>query len=66
MAELKPLTGQEAVNELIDHFLGASWYVVDPLGVTQVNAIAVDEIKKKFPNKPERKWWNRRAGDGNG
>ena len=63
MAELKPLTGQEAVNELIDHFLGKGWYVVDPLGVSQVNAIAVDEIKKRFPHKPKRKWWNRRAGE---
>ena len=65
MAELKPLTGQEAVDELIDHFLGKDWYVVDPLGVSQVNAIAVDEIKKRFPNKPKRNWWNRRVGDGN-
>lgn len=66
MAELKPLTGQEAVDELIEHFLGVRWYVVDPLSTAQVNAIAVDEIKKKYPNEPKRKWWNRRAGDKDG
>ena len=63
MSELKPLTGQEAVDELIDHFLGEDWYVVDSLGVKQVNAIAVDEIKKRFPHKLKRKWWNRRVGE---
>lgn len=48
MEPLKPLAPQEALNELIDYFLGKDWYVVDPLGPTQVNAIAVDEIKHKF------------------
>lgn len=48
MEPLKPLAPQEALNELIDYFLGENWYVVDPLGPSQVNAIAVDEIKRKF------------------
>ena len=51
MSELKPINGQEAINILIDHFLGKSWYVVDPLSTSQVNAIAVDEIKHKFPKR---------------
>lgn len=48
MEPLKPLAPQEALNELIVYFLGKDWYVVDPLGQTQVNAIAVYEIKHKF------------------
>ncbi|MDP4117695.1 MAG: hypothetical protein Q8873_00680 [Bacillota bacterium] len=51
MSKLKPLSGQEAMNELIDHLLGKNWYVVDPLSTTQVNAIAVGDIKRKFPKR---------------
>lgn len=48
---LKPLTAQEAFNELIDHLLGEDWYCTDPLGPTQVNAIVVDTIKRIYPKK---------------
>lgn len=48
MASLNSLDGQEALNVLIEHFLGPEWYVTDPLGPKQVNAIAVDEILKKY------------------
>lgn len=60
MDELKPLTAPEALCELADYFLGDDWYVADPLGVTQVNAIIVDEIKKKYPNRKR----SRRAKNG--
>jgi hypothetical protein len=32
----------------IDYLLGADWYVVDPLGQTQINEIALDEILAKY------------------
>ena len=48
---LKPLEAQEALNMLIDHLLGDDWYCVDPLGPKQVNAVAVDEIIRKYPKK---------------
>lgn len=48
LTNLEPLQAQEALNILIDHFLGEDWYVSDPLGPTQVNAIAVDEILSKY------------------
>lgn len=57
MDELKPLTTPEALCELADYFLGDDWYVADSLGVNQVNAIIVNEIKKKYPNRKR----NRRA-----
>lgn len=48
MKPLEPLTYKEALQQLIEYILGKDWYVVDPLSVNQVNAIAVEEIKNKF------------------
>lgn len=45
---LTPISGQDALNELCDYFLGEDFYVVDPLGVEQVNAIIVDTIKANY------------------
>ena len=45
---------------IIDYLLGEDWYVVDPLGQTQVNEIALAEILSKYSKrfkkeiKPER------------
>ena len=50
---LKPISGQDGLNELCEYFLGEDWYVADPLGPTQVNAIIVDEIKKRYPKNPK-------------
>lgn len=61
MKPLKPLSDREATQELINYILGNDWYVVDPLSQNQVNAIAVDEIKKKFDiltNKKIKDKWN--------
>ena len=46
---LKPIQAQEALNELCKYLLGEDYYVVDPLGPTQVNAIIVGDIKGKYP-----------------
>ena len=32
---------------IIDYILGEDWYVVDPLGQTQINEIALHEILEK-------------------
>ena len=32
----------------IDYLLGEDWYVVDPLGQTQINEIALAEILSKY------------------
>lgn len=52
---LVPLSDREAMQELIDYILGEDWYVVDPLSQDQINAIAVDEIKRKFARLTNRK-----------
>jgi len=36
----------EFTKEIIKHFLGEDWYVVDSLGCGQINKVALDEIKK--------------------
>ena len=33
---------------IINYLLGEDWYVVDPLGQTQINEIALYEILKKY------------------
>ena len=41
-----------------DHFLGDTWYIVDPLGHEQINAIALKEIFERYPyKKKRRKFW---------
>ena len=45
---LIPMSDRQAMQELIDYILGKDWYVVDPLSQAQVNAIAVEKIKREF------------------
>lgn len=49
------MSDKEALRELIDYILGKDWYVVDPISNEQVNAIAVEEIKRKFDLPTNRK-----------
>lgn len=59
---LVSLSGREAMQELIDYILGEDWYVVDSLSQSQINAIAVDEIERKFAKLTNRKLkskWNK-------
>ena len=61
MKPLEPMSYRQAMQELIDYILGKDWYVVDPLSNDQVNAIAVEEIKKEFDLLTNRKLkdkWN--------
>ena len=47
-AKIPSMKAQTAIDELCTHILGNDWYVVDPLGVEQVNSIIVYEIERKF------------------
>ena len=62
MKPLEPMSDRQAMQELIDYILGKDWYVVDPLSQAQVNAIAVEEIKRKWDiltnKKLKDKWSN--------
>ena len=61
MKPLEPMSDRQVRQELIDYILGKDWYVVDPLSQDQINAIAVEEIKRKWDmltNKKLKDKWN--------
>lgn len=45
---------QDAINILCQGLLGEDWYIVDPIGNSQINTLIVDEILYKY-NKEYRK-----------
>ena len=49
---------------IINYLLGEDWYIVDPLGQTQVNEMALYEILGKFSRRyrNEHKKWQKGAG----
>lgn len=51
---------------MIDYLLGEDWYVVDPLGQTQINEIALFEILEKYSKqyRKEHKKWLKRCRKG--
>lgn len=53
------VTDAEFRQFIIDYLLGPDWYVVDPLGQTQVNEIALHDILNKYSKRyrMERKLW---------
>lgn len=55
------VTDAEFRQFIIDYLLGSDWYVVDPLGQTQVNEIALYDILKKYSKRyrTERKLWKK-------
>ena len=55
------VTDAEFRHFIIDYLLGSDWYVVDPLGQTQVNEIALSDILNKYSKRyrTERKLWNK-------
>lgn len=55
------VTDVEFRDFIIDYLLGSDWYVVDPLGQTQINEIALYDILNKYSKRyrTERKLWNK-------
>lgn len=56
-----PTDPQEGLNELIKYILGEDWYVTESMTASQVNTIAIEEIKKKWDLvtlKKARNSWN--------
>jgi hypothetical protein len=45
------ISDAEFRNFAIDYLLGEDWYVVDPLGQTQINEIALYRILEKYSAK---------------
>lgn len=55
------ITDAEFRTFIIDYLLGKEWYVVDPLGQTQINEMALYEILKKYSKQYRRE----RKNEGN-
>lgn len=55
------VTDAEFRHFIIDYLLGSDWYVVDPLGQTQINEIALNDILNKYSKRyrKERKIWEK-------
>ena len=51
-----PMDAQVAINVLADYLLGEDWYVVDPIGVKQVNAIVAEQILDRYCKQWRRDW----------
>ena len=47
---------------IIDYLLGEDWYVVDPLGQTQINEIALYKILEKYSKQYRKERKNRKWG----
>lgn len=41
---------------IIDYLLGEDWYVTDPLGVKQVNEVALYQILDKYSKRWKKEW----------
>lgn len=48
LESIKPISGQEAFDEVVKYILGDDWYIVDPVSNDQANAIELEEIKRKW------------------
>lgn len=49
-----PITGQECLHILKDHFLGSDWYSVNPISQEQINTEILAEIILTYPGYNEK------------
>ena len=47
--DIKSISGEEAFDELIRHFMGDHYYIVDPIHAHQANYVILQEIKEAYP-----------------
>lgn len=51
------LTADEALQLLCDELLGDDYYIADPVGGEQANAIIVRDILRWYAPKKKMSWW---------
>lgn len=58
------ISDREFINFAIKYLLGDDWYVIDPLGDSQIIQIALEEILKKYSKKfkKELKYYSKKRG----
>lgn len=47
--DIKCISGAEAFDELVRHFMGDRYYIVDPLPAHQANYVILQEVKAAYP-----------------
>ena len=47
--DIKSISGDDAFNELIRHFMGDHYYIVEPIHAHEANYVILQEIKKAYP-----------------
>ena len=47
--DIKSISGDDAFNELVRHFMGDHYYIVDPIHAHEANYVILQEIKKTYP-----------------
>lgn len=47
--DIKCISGAEAFDELVRHFMGDGYYIVDPLHAHQANYVILQEVKAAYP-----------------
>ena len=50
MVKMSVIDAQDLINEIVNHFLGDDWSIVDCVNGKQANAIILEEIKTKYPS----------------
>ena len=47
--KIESISGQDAFNALIRHFMGEHYYIVDPIHAYEANYVILQEIKRAYP-----------------
>ena len=47
--DIKSISGDDAFNELVRHFMGDHYYIVEPIHAHEANYVILQEIKKAYP-----------------
>lgn len=47
--DIKSISGDDAFNELVRHFMGDHYYIVDSIHAHEANYVILQEIKEAYP-----------------
>ena len=47
--DIESISGDDAFNELVRHFMGDHYYIVEHIHAHQANYVILQEIKKAYP-----------------
>ena len=47
--KIESISGEDAFDELIRHFMGDHYYIVEPIHAYEANYVILQEIKRAYP-----------------